>query len=61
MVKTVINWRWLIMTNRNKEETIDNDTNGIIGKAYLDIDRVLNESDYKTKQAQHQRIEKMNN
>ena len=49
------------MKNKNKEETIDNDTNGILGKAYLDIDRVLNGSDYKMKQAQNQRIEKMNN
>jgi hypothetical protein len=35
------------MTNENWEEPTDHNAKGIVGKAYLDIDRVLNVSDYK--------------
>lgn len=31
---------------KNKEEAVENGFNGIVGKAYLDIDRTFNVSDY---------------
>jgi hypothetical protein len=34
------------MTKDNKVEAVENGFNGIVGKAYLDIDRSFNVSDY---------------